>query len=185
MSVEVKGLSELKKFLDEFPAKLQNNVMRGAMSAAAKVTAKEAKLLCPVGVPSSKNAKIYGGYEGALRDSIRVSPGRIDSAGGKVVAKVVVGGVNKKGADVWYAHMVEFTGAVAHPIMAKKGSALTVGGRLVADIPEHPGFHAKAFMRPALDNTMGAAVVAAGEYVKKKLATKQGIDTADIVVEEV
>jgi hypothetical protein len=38
-------------------------------------------------------------------------------------------------------------------------------------------------MRPALDGQSSAAVVAAGEYIKKRLATKHGLDTADINIE--
>lgn len=38
-------------------------------------------------------------------------------------------------------------------------------------------------MRPALDSNITAAVVAAGNYVKSRLATKQGLDTSHIMVE--
>jgi hypothetical protein len=183
MSVEVKGLSDVKAFMQGFVPKLQNNIMRGAMASAAREVGLQAKAMCPVGQPGGENKRIYGGYAGALRDSIHISS-RLDTVNMKVVASLVAGGKSKKtGADVYYAHMIEFTGAIAHRIIAKKGKALFFG-TLFAESLEHPGFHNKPFMRPALDARMGAAVVAAGEYVRKRL-TKQGIETPDLVIEEV
>jgi hypothetical protein len=38
-------------------------------------------------------------------------------------------------------------------------------------------------MRPALDAQASAAVVAAAEYMKDRLATKHGLDTSDVVIE--
>jgi hypothetical protein len=37
-------------------------------------------------------------------------------------------------------------------------------------------------MRPALDQQAQAAVIATAEYMKNRLATKEGLDTADIVI---
>jgi len=47
----------------------------------------------------------------------------------------------------------------------------------------HPGVMPKPFMRPALDAQSGAAVLAVGEYIKKRLATKNGLDTSEINIE--
>ena len=44
----------------------------------------------------------------------------------------------------------------------------------------HPGFRPKPFMRPALDSQANNGVLAAADYIKKRLATKNGINTADI-----
>jgi len=38
-------------------------------------------------------------------------------------------------------------------------------------------------MRPAFDGQSSAAIMAAGEYIKKRLATKHGMDTADVNIE--
>jgi len=162
--INVKGLSELQAFLDTLPAKLQNNVLRGALRAGIKPIKEVAVANCPSGEPSETNKRKYNLYSGALRDSIRVS-GRIDKRNGNVVARLVAGGKTKTGADVFYAKMVEF-GTKPHII----GDGV------------HPGVMPKPFMRPALDTEANAAVLAVGEYIKKRLATKNGLDTSDIEI---
>ncbi|MCR4331764.1 MAG: hypothetical protein NUV34_03535, partial [Sulfuricaulis sp.] len=47
----------------------------------------------------------------------------------------------------------------------------------------HPGTKPHPHMRPALDSQAQNAVVAAAEYMKKRLSDKHGLDTADIVIE--
>ncbi|MBK7493596.1 MAG: HK97 gp10 family phage protein [Nitrosomonas sp.] len=106
--IKVKGLDELQSFLDQLPAKVEANIMRAALRAGAKPILAAAKANVPVGEPSRKGAELYKHYSGALRDSIRVSA-RIDRREGKVTASIKAGGkVGKTGANVFYAHMVEF-----------------------------------------------------------------------------
>ena len=45
------------------------------------------------------------------------------------------------------------------------------------------GVLARPFMRPALDSQAQAAVVASGEYIKKRLDKKYGLDASYIMVE--
>jgi HK97 gp10 family phage protein len=164
--IRVKGLAELQAFLDKLPRKIEQNIMRGALRAGAKPVLEAAKKNVSVGEPSDTNKRRYNLYSGALRDSLRLSA-RIDRRKGQVVARVVAGGKSKKsGADVFYANMVEF-GTKPHKI----GSG------------DHPGVMPKPFMRPALDSEADAAVIAAGEYIKRRLSTKHGLDTADINIE--
>ncbi len=193
-SVRVTGLSDLMKFFDELPAKLQNNVMRGAMREGANVVRQEAKNMAPIATPSSNGAKKYGHYRGALRDSIKVST---RSRAGKVSAVVSAGGKNKRGADVFYVHWVEF-GTAAHFIKAKangknyagrlnyqgrkNGGALSINGKMYASV-FHPGSRPKPFMRPALDSRAQQAVVAVGEAIKRRL-TKQGLNAQDVEIRE-
>lgn len=168
---EVKGLKELNKFLQQLPAKVEANIMRGAMRAAANPVMAAAKANAPTGDPSETNKRKYNLYNGALRDSIRISS-RIDRRNKQVKARVIVGGKSKKtGADVFYSHIVEY-GARAHSV--------NKGGKGFAN---HPGIQPNPFMRPALDSEAGEAIKAAGEYVKKRLRTKHGINTADIIIE--
>lgn len=163
--IRVKGLSELQAFLDKLPAKIETNIMRGALRAGAKPVLEAAKQNVSVGEPSETNKRRYNLYAGALRDSIRLSA-RIDRRKGQVVARIVAGGKSKKTeADVFYPNMVEY-GTKPHKI--GKG--------------EHPGVAARPFMRPALDSEANAAVIAAGEYIKRRLATKHGLNTADIEI---
>jgi len=177
-NISVNGLSELQAFLNQLPAKMEQNVMRGALRAGAAPILAAAKQLCPVGPPSAEGVRLYGHYQGALRDSIRMS---VKAKKGRVTASVKAGGKTKRGADVWYAHLIEFTGAAPHVITAKKGGALGFAGGLYKKV-NHPGMRAQPFLRPALDQQSQAAVQAAGEYIKKRLAEKHGLDTADIQI---
>lgn len=179
--VIVTGLRELQAFMDQLAPKLEQNVMRGALRAGVNVIKRETKARCPVGAPSETGRKRYKLYPGALRDSIRSG---VRAKGGRVTAYVRVGGkVKKTGADVWYAHIIEYTGAVPHTIKARVGKALTIGAgiKTVVEV-DHPGMRARPFLRPAFDGQAQSAVTAAAEYMKKRLATKHGLDTADLVI---
>lgn len=163
--IRVTGLSDLQKFLDQLPAKMETNVMRGALRAGAKPILEATRQSAPVGEPSETNKRKYSLYAGALRDSLRLSA-RVDRRKSQVVVRVVAGGKSKKsGADVFYSNMVEF-GTRNH---------------IIGD-GEHPGVAAKPFMRPSLDANSQTAVLATAEYIKKRLATKHGLDTADIEI---
>lgn len=145
--LHVSGLAELDKLLKELPAKIEGNIMRGAMRAGAKVFADRAKELVPV-------------KSGQLRDSIKVST---RSRRGRVSATVRAGG--KK---AFYAHMVEF-GTARHFIKPRKRKSLFFAG-LAREVVDHPGASPKPFMRPALDGGQVEAVNAAADYIRKRLA---------------
>ena len=145
--LHVSGLSELDKLLKELPAKIEGNIMRGAMRAGAKVFADRAKQMVPV-------------KSGQLRDSIKVST---RSKRGRVSATVRAGG--KK---AFYAHMVEF-GTARHLIKPRKRKSLFFAG-IAREVVDHPGASPKPFMRPALDGGQVEAVNAAADYIRKRLA---------------
>ena len=177
--IKVKGLSDLQKFMDTLAPKLEANVMRGALRTGAKLIMEQAKVNVPVGPSASEGAKRYGGYAGALRDSIRLGT-RIK--GQWVTARVIVGGKTKGGADVWYAHLIEYTGAKPHSITAKNRKGLSIGGLFFQSV-QHPGMKAHPFLRPALDNKAQSAVIATAEHMKKRLARKEGLDTSGVLIE--
>ena len=145
--LHVSGLSELDKLLKELPAKIEGNIMRGAMRAGAKVFADRAKQMVPV-------------KSGQLRDSIKVST---RSKRGRVSATVRAG--SKK---AFYAHMVEF-GTARHFIKPRKRKSLFFAG-IAREVVDHPGASPKPFMRPALDGGQVEAVNAAADYIRKRLA---------------
>lgn len=145
--LHVSGLSELDRLLKELPAKIEGNIMRGAVRAGAKVMEARAKELVPVD-------------DGDLRDSIKVST---KSKRGRVSATVRAGG--KK---AFYAHMVEF-GTARHFIKPRKRKSLFFAG-LAREVVDHPGASPKPFMRPALDSGQAEAVNAAADYIRKRLA---------------
>ncbi|MEQ8409124.1 MAG: HK97 gp10 family phage protein [Gammaproteobacteria bacterium] len=172
--INVKGLKELDAMLKTLPAKMQRSVVRGAMRAGANKIKKQAIANAPEGKPSKGNQDNYGGYPGALRDSIRVTS---RAKGGQITASVKAGGKNKKtGSDVYYAHFVEF-GTAPHII---KGP-IKLGDKVLKNV-KHPGAQAKPFMRPAMDSAAKDAVTAAGNYMKKRLAKKHGLDTGSIEI---
>ncbi len=163
-TINVKGLKELQRFLDQLPAKIEANILRSALRAAAKPIAESARQSAPVGEPSDTAKRRYRVYAGALRDSIRISS-RIDRRNSNVTASVKAGGkVRKTGADVFYANFLEF------------GTNPHGGGS------QNPGIAPQPFMRPAIDSQAEAAVTAAGEYIKRRLAAKHGLNTADIEI---
>lgn len=162
---DVPGFNDLMTAMDALPAKLQNNVVRGAMRAGAKVQMASAQAGCPED-PGSKNP-------GALKASMRITTGLSARLG--AWAKVHVGG--KKAApgcpNPWW---VEF-GTAAHLIMAAAGKAMAFGST-VASVIHHPGAQRKPFMRPALDGSAHDALNAAAAYMRGRM-TKAGIELPD------
>lgn len=171
----VTGLKELQQFLDALPAKMEANILRGALRAGAKVQLTRAKELVPV--------ESDGPHPGALRDSLRIGKTSIKNG---VMKIPVVAGSRKKPkpgskaeakavgrVDAYWARWVEF-GTAAHFIKPKNRKSLFFAG-LAREVINHPGAKPKPFMRPALDATLQAAVAAVGEYIRKRL-TKEGID---------
>lgn len=163
--IQIVGLAELKLALDEFPDKLQNNVMRGAIRAGLKQIANEAKSRVPVAT-------------GALKKSIRVSA-RIQD--GNVVGFVkagsrVKGGSQKSGAarGAFYAHMVEF-GTAAHVIRSLNAKALGIAGGFAKSV-KHPGAQMHAFFRPAIATKSQAAMEAFAAYIRKRLDKLNQVD---------
>ncbi len=158
--VKVKGLADLNKFLQQLPAKVEQSVLRGALRAGANVVMAEAKANVPVD-------------SGQLRDGLKVST---NSRRGRVTAKV-----KATGKHAFIAPWLEY-GTAAHKITAKKGKGLFFGGLFVKGV-QHPGSRPKPFMRPALDGRAQDAVVAAAQYMKRRLATKNGLDTSSVEIE--
>lgn len=160
--IKVKGLADLQKMLNTLPAKMGKNILRGAMRAGAK----------PVLAAAKQEAAVVSGE---LRDSLKITGGAKKGNRGQVHAAVKT--------DKFYAKFVEF-GTDPHEIHPKNREALAVDGKAV-ELINHPGAKPHPFMRPALDTQAGAAVTAAGEYIKKRL-TKAGLDASgvDVGVEE-
>lgn len=155
LEVNIKGLAQLEQALAELPIKLERNVVRGMLRAAATVIAGQAKQRVPV-------------RSGRLAKSIRARSGLRN---GQPTAQVRAGGTGK--GDPWYAHLVEF-GAQAHEIKPRKRSSLLVAG-ILREIVHHPGAAARPFMRPAMDASHQAAALAAADYARRRL-TKEGIE---------
>ena len=156
----VKGLSDLQKQLSTLAPRLQANVMRSALRAGANVIKEEAKANVPVD-------------SGLLRKGLKVST--------RSRRGVVTASVKATGKHSYIARWIEY-GTAAHEIVAKNGKSLLFNGKFV-DKVMHPGTSPKPFLRPALESKSSSAVVAVGLAIKKRLTT-QGLNVADIEVEE-
>jgi HK97 gp10 family phage protein len=144
--IEIKGLSELHKLLQDLPAKVEANVLRGGIRAGSKVLEQAIKDNVPVRL-------------GALRDSIKV---KTTSRRGTVQAVITAGNVK-----AFYASWVEF-GTAQHYIKPKNRKSLFFAG-LAKETVDHPGSTPKPYMRPALDENSTAAVDAMAEYIRNRL----------------
>ena len=159
MSIEFdESLKKVLAELDKLPLKIEANLVRGGLRAAAKPMYDAARERVPVA-------------EGTLRDSIRISSG-IKAKSGEIVAKVVAGSRKKGGGGAFYAHMVEW-GTAKHVIPGP----VSFGGKIFTNI-QHPGTKARPFMRPAFDTADQLVVNAYATYMIKnidKALTKNGI----------
>lgn len=151
-----RGLDELGRFLDQVPAKLERNVMRGALRAGMN-------LVKPVA-----QSNIHS-VSGDLARSLKV---RTDARNGRVTASLYT--------RLFEAQFVEF-GTKPHGIEPKNRRALVIGGLFFASV-RHPGARPHPFLRPALDTQAQAAVLAVAAYIKARLAAQAGLDTADVDV---
>jgi HK97 gp10 family phage protein len=157
----VAGLADLKKQLETLPAKIEGNVMRGALTAALRVIMAEAKANVPT-------------KSGKLAKSIKIRADRKAARRGFVNVNLTAGD-----KEAFYAHMIEYgtasfyTGSgesvgAAYEIKPKNKKALGFGGGAVASVT-HPGVKPQPFMRPAVDSASGAAITKMADYIKKRL----------------
>ena len=178
-SVEIKGLAELDKLLKELPAKIEGNVIRGALRAGQKtmMDAVKAKL--------SENSSIK---TKALERSIRIRFNRKSAKRGWINSYLIAGN-----AEAYYSHWVEY-GTAAHFISVKKEAApsrmtrrgiksygigtinkmvkrgsLVIGKNFVGQSVAHPGARPKPFMRPAFDANSDKSIESMVEYMKKRI----------------
>jgi hypothetical protein len=156
----IRGLAELNAMLQSLPVKLERNILRGALRAGAGIVKDEGK------VQLASN----GSFDtGLLSKGLKVSA---KAKGGVVTARV-----KATGPHGYIAHWIEH-GAAAHVIAGKDNGFLAFGGGVHRSVL-HPGIQAKPFLRPALDGKRAEVLMAAGEYIKKRL-TKEGLDASGV-----
>ena len=159
MTATVTGLSELQAFLDQLPAKVEQNIMRAALRQGANVVKAEAMANVPV-------------KSGLLKAGLKVST--------KSRRGVVTANVKATGKHAYLARWIEY-GTAAHFIKPKNARSLFWAG-LMRDGVDHPGSAPKPFLRPALESQAQAALLAVGEAIKKRL-TRQGLDASGVDLE--
>jgi hypothetical protein len=157
----VTGLKELNDFLQALPVKVERNILRGGLRSGMSVVKP---------VAQQNIHSVSGETAKGLKIGTR-------ARGGTVTATL-----RATGKHAFVAILLELTGAKPHQITAKVAKALGLNGGAYASV-NHPGFRKRPFLRPALDQQAQAALVATGEYIKNRLATKEGIDTSYVMIE--
>lgn len=160
-TTHVKGLGAINAHLQAFPVKYERNVLRGGLRAGMNV------------VKPIAQANIHS-ISGKLAKGLKVGT---RARGDRVTANLKATGIHG-----FVGRLLEFTGAKPHQITAKVAKALAFSGKFYRRVMS-VGFRKKPFMRPALDQSPTAVLVAVGEYSKARLAKDKGIDTAYIMIE--
>lgn len=149
--VRIEGLAALNAALKELPAKIERNVLRGALRAGQQVMAEAVR-------------ENINDRTGELAKSVRVS---VD---GRALRRGTVSVLVKAGSKAaFYAHMVEF-GTAKHFIKPKARKSLFLAG-LAREVVEHPGARRAPFMRPAIDSPANQqrALERVREYIAARL----------------
>ncbi|EPR09873.1 hypothetical protein M527_07025 [Sphingobium indicum IP26] len=183
-TINLKGGRELAAFLEAFPARLQKNAIRSALTAAAKPVRDQARLDAPR-------------ESGLMAKSIKTgSPRPLDD--GTVSIKVRLAGSHS-----YLGYFFEY-GVAPHFIRAgdsglssrkltqklnREGSeehagAMKIGDKFVTGAVLHPGFAPKPFLRPALDLKADDAINAFADRLRSYLKDKTGF-TAPARLDEV
>jgi len=186
LQVNITGLDELFNAFDTLPDKIADNIMRGAMRAAAKPVLEEAK----------RNVNVQWG---TLESSLKIGTKREKD---KVTAKVYAPGFQGFKA-LWLEY-----GTKAHFLLVPdeqkatnvsrsrkagqivKESTTTfnrrfavIGGKIVSGMLKHPGSRPFPFLRPALDSKASDAVMAAALYIQNRMKTKHGLETPELLMD--
>lgn len=160
--IRIDGLADFYKQLQTLPAKIEGNVMRGALRAGQKEFMDEAKRLVP---------KDSGDLEKSIRIRFRAKSQKY----GWVRMNLVAGD-----AKAWYAHIIEFgsgsyyegkgTKSKRKPyeIRPKGAKSLFFAG-IMRDLTVHPGVKPAAFMRQAFDGRQQQAIEATAKYIRTRL----------------
>ena len=156
--VSISGLSDLQKMLDDLPAKIEANIMRGALRQGANVFRDRAR----ANVPSKS---------GKLKKSIKV---KTSLRKGKVTTQIVAGG-----GDAFYAKFLECgtasfyegtgrTVGAPYKIEPKNKKALKFG-EVFSDSAVHEGVKPVAFMRRAFDGGTTEVIDDVAAYVRMRI----------------
>lgn len=138
---EVQGLKELNDKLAQLPARLEKNILRGAIRAGAMPIVEDARRRAPV-LSSLDPRRVFGALAKSIRAiGVQMKNGML-TGGVRAGGSASVGrGKAKLEADAFYARFVEF-GTVK---MA-----------------------ARPFLRPAIDSKTQAAIDATAQYIRDR-----------------
>jgi hypothetical protein len=185
-----KGGAELMAFLDSLPAKIEQNLVRGALRAGAKVSLEEVKRQAGnLHTPEIKGSRGTTPPE-RIADKVYVTA--------RTLGGVPRATIKLKGFPAAVAIWAEY-GTLAHWISvdaadrttgkgvvsikttnknAREGGSLVIGKNFVGPSVFHPGAAAHPFFRPAIDQTAQAALEAAAAHIRAKIESG-GLNTPD------
>jgi HK97 gp10 family phage protein len=185
-TINVKGLADLQKFLDQLPAKMEANVIRGALRAGMKVVKNKAAINI-----DSQSGELASGLRiyTRLRDGVVRSVLATSGYHGYIAMWVEYGTrphlikVRDDEKKINYRLSRKRGEKVLESMTTINRRVLQIGNNFVGPVISHPGAKPHPFLRPALDSEGQKAVIAAAEYIKMRLGKKHGLDTSDVVFE--
>ena len=161
----VGGLAELDQLMKSLPAKIEKNVLKGALRAGQKVMLQGAK---------NHLSEVTKRDSGALENILRIRLARKAERFGWVRSYLVAGD-----KYAFYSHMVEFgtasfysgagkTVGAPYVIAAQAKKSLFFGGE-AKEVVLHPGIKPKPFMRPAMDEQAENSLKAMIQFMQKRI----------------
>jgi len=149
IEIEIKGLKELDEELKKFPIELQKKALGSIVAAGGRIV-KDAALNNFMNVAKTmnldKNEKHWSLKNIVLRRMKRKDRGK----------STLTYGIRAQ-----YPAFYLETGTTPHTITARKAKSLGDKGQFGKSV-EHPGYAARPFLRPALDNNVSRVVNAMG-----------------------
>lgn len=185
-NIHVKGLEDLQKALDQISAKIEANVMRGAMRHAMKPIKDKAGMNIESKTGElAKGLKIYTQLKKGVVKCVLAARG----PSGYVSMYLEYGTrphlikVQEEEKNINYRRSVKLGKLVRESMTTINRRSLEIGRSFVGPVVEHPGAKPHPFLRPALDSEGQNAVLRAADYIRARLLTKHGIDTSHINLE--
>lgn len=185
--IHVSGLRELNEFLDTLPAKIAANIMRGAFREGIRQIQPHAMTsIHPVSGLLAAYLKIGTRVR---RDGTVMAYLKTTGPHAYLAGWVEFGtrphfiSVAEEEKNVNVRRSIKLGRLVRESMTTINRRVLRIGQTFVGPTVHHPGAKPHPFMRPALDAHAQEAVMAAAAYMKRRLATKHGLDTADVKIE--
>jgi HK97 gp10 family phage protein len=165
MEVKVTGLKELQEAMQQLPARVERNILSGAIAAGTRVILAETKARAPTSdIKTALQSKQKKGRKGEVIREIYINP--------------------KRGDNPFYARFFEFGTAsyyvgtgrtVGGPYsIPKQPGKLKIGEDFVSGQVTHPGIKPQPFMRPAFDVKSEEAIRTMAAYIKVRLPMETG-----------
>jgi HK97 gp10 family phage protein len=186
--LKLKGAQETLAFLNAFPERLRKGAVRAALTAAARPIRDQARLNAPRD-------------SGALAAAIKTGSSSVNPDGTVSIKVRLRGRHSFLGLFFEYGvrpHLIAVSDAevpryktrsglerkrsIGFVNQAVRAGSLVIGREFIGPVVQHPGFAARPFLRPALDNKADEAIRAFGVRLSGYLKDKSGF-TAPVPLE--